>query len=190
MASLAILAPFILSHEGGYVNDPSDRGGATNRGVTMATWRRVGYDKDGDGDIDVDDLRLITEADAVERVMRPHYWNRWQGNLIRSQSVANILVDWVWASGAHGIRIPQRLLGVKADGIVGPKTLQALNLRDSRQLFDQIKAARHDFLSSIVRNDPSQQRFLKGWTSRLDRIGFGSLTHNAVPLKTINFRDL
>lgn len=71
MANLAVLAPFILSHEGGFVNDPLDRGGATNKGVTIATWRQVGYDKDGDGDIDVDDLKKITDNDAIERVMRP-----------------------------------------------------------------------------------------------------------------------
>ena len=62
MANINILSPFILSWEGGFVNDPHDRGGATNRGVTIATWRQVGYDKDGDGDIDVDDLKLITAS--------------------------------------------------------------------------------------------------------------------------------
>lgn len=111
MANINILSPFILSWEGGFVNDP------TNRGVTIATWRQVGYDKDGDGDIDVDDLKLITAADAVDRVMKPHYWDRYQADRIKSQSVANIVVDWVWASGRHGITQVQQLLGVKADGM-------------------------------------------------------------------------
>ena len=42
MAKIDILAPFILSYEGGFVNDPLDRGGATNMGVTIATWKSVG----------------------------------------------------------------------------------------------------------------------------------------------------
>lgn len=62
--------------------------------VTIATWRQVGYDKDGDGDIDVDDLKKISDNDVVGRVMRPHYWNRWKADRIASQSVANIAVDW------------------------------------------------------------------------------------------------
>ena len=178
MAKIEILAPFILSFGGGFSNHPADRGGATNKGVTIGTWRQVGYDKDGDGDIDVDDLRLLTDEDVVERVMRPHYWNRWKADRIRSQSLANLLVDWVWASGAHGIRIPQRLLGVKADGIVGEKTLAALNGCDAREFFSEVKARRAAFIESIVARDPSQGVFKAGWMRRLNCIGYGELKDN------------
>ena len=53
MADVKILAPFILKWEGGFVNHPNDPGGATNKGVTIAVWKKQGYDKDGDGDIDI-----------------------------------------------------------------------------------------------------------------------------------------
>lgn len=178
MARIDVLAPFILSFEGGLVNDPLDRGGATNKGVTIGTWRKVGYDKDGDGDIDVADLRLITERDAVERVMKPHYWDRWKADRIESQSVANLLVDWVWGSGAHGIKIPQRILSVEDDGIVGPKTLAALNARDPRRLFNDIRAYREEFIAKIIRKNPTQGRFRAGWLRRLESIGYGWLRYN------------
>lgn len=178
MAKIDVLSPFILSFEGGFVNNPNDKGKETNKGVTIATWRKVGYDKDGDGDIDVDDLKLITDQEAVDAVLRPHYWNRWKADQIKSQSLANILVDWVWGSGAHGIKIPQQLLDVPADGIVGPKTLAALNARKPEAFFNLIKNRREQFFNTIVKKDPSQKVFLKGWLRRLNSINFGYLKDN------------
>ena len=190
MAKIDILAPFILSFEGGYVNDPHDPGGATNRGVTIATWRQVGYDKDGDGDIDVADLKLITPADAVNRVMKPHYWDRWQADRIKSQSVANLVVDWVWASGKYGITGVQKLLGVKEDGIVGEKTLAALNAQDPRALFDHIHRARARFIEDVIARRPTSAKYRAGWLRRLDYIRFGSLVYNPQPPKVVSFNDL
>lgn len=172
MADIYQLAPFILKWEGGFVNDPVDKGGATNMGVTIGTWRSVGYDKDGDGDIDVDDLHLLTREDVIERVLRPHYWNRWRADEIHNQSVANILVDWVWASGTHGIKRPQRILGVTADGIVGPKTLAAVNSMDPMELHFRIKNDRIRFIDEICKGNPSQERFRRGWLNRINELTF------------------
>lgn len=170
MANIDKLAPFILRWEGGFVNDPVDKGGATNMGVTIGTWRSVGYDKDGDGDIDVDDLHLLDKEDVIERVLRPYYWNRWRADEILNQSVANILVDWVWASGTHGIKRPQRILGVTPDGIVGPKTIAAVNSMDPMELHFRIKNDRIKFIDEICQRDPSQERFRKGWMNRINAL--------------------
>lgn len=186
MANVDKLLPYILKWEGGFVNDPADTGGATNKGVTIATWRQVGYDKDGDGDIDVADLKLLSDADVRNRVLKPAFWDRWKADNIQSQKVANILVDWVWGSGKHGIVIPQRLLGVNPDGVVGNKTLSAVNFADPDQLFDAIYNARVKFLKDITASSVAayekkigrkatekelmkytKKRFLKGWLSRL-----------------------
>lgn len=178
MADVAILAPFILSFEGGFTNQPNDKGGATNKGVTLSTWRSVGYDKDGDGDIDVDDLRLLTDDEVRERVLKPHYWDRWKGDEIKSQSIANLVVDWVWGSGKHGIIRVQRVLGVKQDGIVGPKTLAALNNWNHKVLFDRIHQERVAFIENLCAKDKSQTVFRKGWLRRLNAIGYGFLNDN------------
>lgn len=172
MANVDILLPFILKWEGKLVNNPKDKGGATNKGVTIGTWRQVGYDKDGDGDIDVDDLKLLSDQDVRDRVLKPHYWDRWKADRINSQSVANLLVDWVWCSGAHGIKKPQFLLGLKVDGIVGPATLNAINNHPPRQIFDILKIEREKFLYKVVENDPTQECFLQGWLNRLNAIKY------------------
>ena len=174
MARIEILSPFILSWEGGFTNHPADKGGATNKGVTIATWKAVGYDKD-----------------AVSRVMKPHYWDRWKADRIKSQSVANLVVDWVWASGKNGITGVQRILGVSVDGIVGEKTLAAMNGRNARELFADIKRARISFIEGIIKRDPSQMVFKKGWLYRLNCINYGSLTLNKKGKdKVLNFTDV
>lgn len=189
MANADKLLPFILKWEGGFADDPADTGGATNMGVTIATWKQCGYDKDGDGDIDVQDLKLISKKDVRDRVFIPHFWNRWKADNIHSQKIANILVDWVWGSGANGIKIPQRILGVKVDGIVGQKTLNAVNFADPDELFDAIFKARVNFLNNIVSSSVAayerrigrtatekeklkhtKKRFIKGWLKRLNDI--------------------
>lgn len=190
MAKVDILLPFILKWEGGFVNDPTDKGGATNKGVTIGTWRQVGYDKDGDGDIDVDDLKLLTVEDVRDRVLKPHYWDRWKADQIEDQRVANILVDWVWASGSHGIKIPQRILGVVVDNQVGPNTLLAVNRRyNPNVLFDMLYNARVDFIEGIVNRSVeayeekigrqatekellknTQKRFRNGWLNRIESL--------------------
>lgn len=167
MADINKLLPFILAWEGGFVDDSADRGGATNMGVTLKTWRSVGYDKDGDGDIDVDDLKGLTPEEVRDRVLKPHYWDRWKADQLKSQRVADILVDWVWCSGRNGIVIPQRILCVPDDGIVGPLTVSAANSIDPERFVAQIYDARKDFIRRIVERDESQKKFYRGWMNRL-----------------------
>ena len=169
MAKIEQFIPLLLKWEGGFVNDPADLGGATNKGVTLSTWQKQGYDKNVDGVIDVEDLKLITTEDMTERILRPHYWNRWQADRIESQALANLLVDWVWGSGRFGITIPQGVLGVPQDGIVGEKTLKAVNgYPEPEGLFEKIKQVRRAYLRMICIDRPANRRFLKGWLNRLN----------------------
>lgn len=179
MADSRILQPFILSWEGGFANHPQDPGGATMKGVTLATFRQVfGNSKT------VNDLKNITD-EQWHKVFKQYYWDRWKADRIGSQSIANLVVDWVWASGSHGITKVQELLGVKVDGIVGEKTLAALNSKDRLQLFNQIFIRRQKFIESLK----TYPTFGKGWMRRLRSIGFGWLVLNTNPSKTITFHD-
>lgn len=170
MADVMKLVPFILKWEGGFVDDPDDLGGATNRGVTIGTYatycKKKGYPAPT-----VERLKNLSEKDWAE-ILKTLYWDRWKADDIKSQSVANILVDWVWASGVNGIKIPQQVLGVTVDGIVGTKTLAALNARNPKELFEKIKEARVQFIEDICRKRPANNKFKKGWLNRINNLQY------------------
>jgi lysozyme family protein len=173
MANINKLIPFILKWEGGYVNDPNDLGGATNMGVTLKTWQNVGYDKTGDGVIDEEDLKQIFVQDVIDCVLKPHYWDRWQADKIWNQSVANLLVDWLWASGTTAVKTVQKVLNLTSDGIVGEKTLAAINNYPNQlELFDKIKTERIAYIERICQSRPANKRYKKGWLNRLNDIKF------------------
>ena len=161
---------FQRARKTGWADDPDDLGGQTMVGVTMATYeeycRRKGYPKPTTGrlmDLSYNDWKSI---------LKMLYWDRWNADEIRSQSIAEIVCDFVWASGVHGIKVPQDLVGVIPDGIVGPKTLAAVNSRNPRELFDHIKIARFDFIEDICRKRPANNKFKRGWMNRINDIKF------------------
>lgn len=162
MAEAQKLVPFILRWEGGFVNDPDDSGGATMKGVTLATFRKFyGANKT------IDDLKRITEAQWLH-IFKTGYWDVFRGDDIDNQSVANMCVDWLYNSGTVAIKRVQKIVGVADDGIVGDKTIAAINARPVGPLFEQIKAARIAFVETIARNNPSQRKFLQGWLNRIN----------------------
>lgn len=170
MANSSKLIPFILQWEGGFVNDPDDLGGATNMGVTIETYeaycRKKGYPRPT-----IERLKNLNKDEWAE-IFKTLYWDRWKADGINNQAVANILVDWVWASGVHGIKRPQKLLGVVADGLVGPKTIAAINAADPRKLFDAIKADRAKFIDEICKARPKNEKYRKGWMNRINAIKY------------------
>lgn len=170
MAKADYLIPFIRKWEGGFSDHPADRGGATNKGITLATYAAYRRGK-GISETTADDLRRLTEAEWSE-IFVQEYWNRFRGDEIRSQSVANILVDWLWMSGSTAIKTMQRFLGLNPDGIVGPKTLAAINEYEPEKLFGHIHDLRETHFREIVRKNPVQQVFLKGWMNRLNDLKY------------------
>lgn len=169
MAKVDYLIPFILKWEGGYVNDPVDKGGATNKGITLRTFTEHRTAKGKTASIE--QLKNISHSEWRE-IMKSLYWDLWQADNIDNQSIANILVDWVWASGSCGVKIPQRILGLTQDGVVGQKTLTAVNSANQQQLFQKILTARLKFIDDIIKKTPSQKRFERGWKSRINEFRF------------------
>ena len=131
----------------------------------------MGHDKDGDGDIDANDIKLLTPDDAMI-VMKVGYWDRWRSDVIKNQSVAESLVEWVWGSGKWGVVIPQRILGVTDDGRVGMQTIAAVNSTDPKELHEKIRLAKLQFIADLIKNNPEQVRFKNGWVRRINEFVF------------------
>lgn len=177
MADSAKLVPFILSWETDkYTNRKNDNGGPTKYGITLATWRKVGYDKNGDGVLNEEDVKLLTEED-FHRVFKENYWNACKADKIQDQSVANMLVDFAYNSGVNkAVKHLQLVLGITADGIIGNKTLHSINKSNGERLFEALKKDRKAYLKRIAVGD--QKGFLKGWLRRLSYITYGNLKLN------------
>jgi len=181
MANVKPYAQWVLKWEGGYVNDPKDAGGETNKGITLATWKSCGHDiseklknvvyKGKCYNLVTKSLYEMTE-EQFEKILKEKYWDRWQADEIKSQSVAEMLVQWTWGSGSVGIKRPQRMLELKDDGIVGNITLNAVNAQNPREFWERLKEARKDYFNEIVANRPSNQKFLQGWLNRLNSMQF------------------
>jgi lysozyme family protein len=171
MANISLYFPKVLQFEGGFVNDAIDRGGSTNMDVTLSTFQSMGFDNNGDHVIDVQDLKLETPAEA-ETICKKLFWDKWQADNIVNQSVGEILVEWFWGSGYWGIKIPQRLLGLQDDGVVGNKTLSAVNAQNQEQFHAQIMAAKITFINQLILNHPEQEKFRNGWLRRINSFVF------------------
>jgi lysozyme family protein len=189
MANVEKIVPFILKWETGttgigltneqlfekaklkgFANDPDDLGGATMCGVTLATFteycRRKGYPRPT-----IVRLKAIKYKEWLE-ILKTMFWDKWKADQINNESIALILVDWVWGSGKYGITIPQKAIGVTADGIVGPKTIAAVNAKDPKQLFDLIRKERLAYIERICRSRPTNLKYKRGWLNRLNDIKF------------------
>lgn len=169
----AILAD-LIKREGGFVDDPVDRGGATNMGITIGTlssWlgRRA----------TVEEVRNLTRAEA-EAIYRQRYWSGpgFDRLPIDQRVAVNAFDAGVMSGPKRAIRWLQEVLRdlggtLDVDGALGPETLRvALQVQERvgvRALNNAYADRRQAFYDQIVLRDPSQARFRNGWRNRVNR---------------------
>lgn len=164
-----------LPFEGGYSNHGADKGGETYAGITRinyphwAGWGIVDRNQPLKQGQVIEDERL---KGMVESFYLDQYWYKVKGDKINNQSIANMLFDWQINSGYHAAKALQKVVGEVADGIIGPKTLAAVNAGCQEQIFNQFKGLRIKFYEDIVRRNESQRVFLKGWLNRANSFTF------------------
>lgn len=164
---LPILA-FENARRTGWSDDPRDAGGATMCGVTLNTLRAwCARHKLPTPTKDI--LRAITYS-TWRDILREFFWDNCKADRIKAPQIAYIIVDWVWASGPAVIKKIQTLLKVNPDGIIGPRTLAAINAADQEKLFDTIFSMRLAYIEAICKSRPANLTFRRGWINRLNRI--------------------
>lgn len=188
----------LLKNEGGFVNDPHDAGGATKYGISLRFLLaegkvdldhngRADFDLDMDGDIDGQDIRLLSVDDAKALYHRCF----WQA--VQADQYPRPLGEAMFDQAVNGGLVAARKLLQRAvnlclmrqpvtsllavDGQIGPATNQAVlkvlqyPAQGMPALIEAYRDAVKERYRAIVARNPSQQRFLKGWLARADRLG-------------------
>jgi len=149
---------FTLQYEGGFSDNPHDKGGATNMGithVTLAAWRHAA--------VTTQDVRNLTRGEAAD-IYKACYWDHVRGDELPA-SIDLAVFDYAVNSGVTAaIRTLQSILGVTSDGILGPKTLAEANNANAKAIAQAICEHRLNFLERL----PSFSIFGHGWTSRVN----------------------
>jgi lysozyme family protein len=173
MADFNSFFPTLLKHEGGFVNDPADPGGATNKGVTIATFRQFAKPL-LNLEPTLDNLKVLTDEQAG-KIYKKQYWDAIRGDDIPLQPLANIIFDFQVNAGANASRLFQRVLNnlgvvpaLREDGVIGSGTLAALAKVDAKAVYAGYKQGRKDYYNNLVKQRPTLQKFLKGWLNRVD----------------------
>jgi lysozyme family protein len=153
----------VIEREGGFVNDPVDRGSATKFGITAATlgaWRGYGHAAL------VEEVRQLSVHEARE-IYRQQYIVKPGFAAIDDDGLRAQLVDDAVLSGPRAaVTTLQLALGVKPDGALGAVTVAAANQADAARLRTQLVVARALRLARIVQSDSTQSRFIVGWMHR------------------------
>lgn len=163
MADFSLAVERTLGHEGGFVDDPDDPGGATNWGISTTFLRSIG---------DQRDVRSLSREDAVD-LYREHWWVKYHYGNIESQAVAERLFDLaVNSTPGQAARVLQRALRANGmshvidDGVIGQITLAAVNQCDEKCLLAAWRSEMAAFYRILIERKPYRAKWRRGWLRR------------------------
>lgn len=172
LGSFEACHPYVLAHEGGFVDHPDDPGGATNEGVTQATydaWRKNSGLP----------MRSVRELTSEERdvIYRQQYWDAVRGDQL-PVGVDYAVYDFAVNSGpGRAARFLQAVVGVTQDGQIGNVTLAAVRAYKggSINLIAELCQRRMAFLKGLRH----WGTFGRGWTRRVMGNEWGIQNHDS-----------
>lgn len=161
MATIGSIISDILVREGGYVDNPADRGGPTKWGITQKTlseWRGK--------PVDAEDVKLM-HMDEAEAIYRDRYIVK-PGFVPIPDPLRGLVVDCgVNHDTQRASEWLQDALGVKMDGKVGDTTMAALAIADQKAIYRKVLAMRARLYGRLIQKDETQHIFALGWANRL-----------------------
>lgn len=151
----------MIKNEGGYVLETieGDRGGQTYAGIARnmnpgwAGWALI-------------DNKSPVPAQMVRDFYRLNHWNAIRGDQIDNQAIAQTIFDFHVNGGAVASKLAQLVVGSTPDGMIGDKTIAALNAQDPQRFVMAYALAKIARYRDIVTRDRTQSRFLLGWINR------------------------
>lgn len=160
---------FVLQQEGGYVKDSDDPGGATNKGITQATYdsyrTRRGFGRQPVVGI---------SGDEIADIYRTQYWKPIRGDSLPRRIDLVVFDAAVNVGIVQASKFLQRALGVEDDGIVGPRTVDAAIYDEMCGMTSHVVAdmldQRRDFYNNLVVKKPTLLKYRKGWLNRVDAL--------------------
>lgn len=159
----SLVQPFIEKWEGGYVNNPHDKGGPTNMGITLATltaWRGQA--------VSAGDVQALTRAEA-RQIFKARYFDPIRAGELPPAACLMVYNIAVLSGPAKAVRFLQQALGriglsVEVDDDIGPETLGAVAQAEASRLAGEIANVYEAYLRAL----DDFIHFGKGWMNRLN----------------------
>lgn len=139
----------VIGHEGGYVNDPHDRGGETKFGISKRAYPYL-------------DIKSLT-LDAARGIYLRDYWGPAGCDAMPDLLRADLFDMAVHSGVKAAVQALQKAVGETPDGVLGPLTLQAAQSMPTLRLVARFNGARLLYISEAV-TWPAHGR---GWAKRI-----------------------
>ena len=141
--------PMLLEFEGGCVNDPRDPGGETKYGISKRAYPK-------------EDIKDMTLERAYE-IYRRDYWEPILADQLPPRLRFPLFDTAVNCGVKQAVKLLQKTVGTTQDGVLGPKTLQAVWGMEQNKLAANFLGNRLQFLTSLN----TFNTFGRGWAKRV-----------------------
>ena len=172
MADFGTAFELTMAAEGGYVHDPDDPGGETYKGIARARnpkwpgWTEIDLLKNNSNFPNNLDTNpgLQTQVKILYEAL---YWDKIRGDDIGDQDIAESIFDFAVNAGPRtSAKLAQITVGAKADGVIGPKTLEKINADDKRAFLAVFALAKIGRYINICEKRTASRKFFFGWVRR------------------------